>query len=112
MHLFELIAESHARSRRKGFYENGERNIPEMLCLIHSEVSEALEDFRDGKMLTEFSGISSGTMSKPEGFPTELADIIIRVCDLAGYLDIDLEKEIKLKSNYNETRPYKHGRKI
>lgn len=76
------------------------------LALIHSEVSEALEDVRVGKMATTFAA-----NGKPVGFPTELADIVIRCMDLAGAMGIDLEREIEVKSAFNETRPYKHGGK-
>lgn len=46
MTLNELAKKINDNARNKGFYET-ERNIPEMLCLIHSEISEALEDYRD-----------------------------------------------------------------
>lgn len=40
----------------------------------------------------------------------ELADIIIRVCDLAGYLDINLGRAVYQKMKINESRPRKHGK--
>lgn|SRR6266498_4798570 len=91
----------------KGWWE-GEPNIPEKLMLIVSEASEALEDYRNGKDLTE----TTYTNGKPEGFPTELSDIVIRVLDLAGYLGIDMASAIAEKHNFNITRSYKHGGKI
>ena len=48
---------------------------------------------------------------KPEGFPIELADILIRVFDLAEAWDIDLEAALQEKMAYNETRAYRHGGK-
>ena len=104
MRINELVKESYDRAQRKGHYDP-EPTIEGRLCLIHSEVSEALEAYRDDEMTTTLT--ESG---KPEGLPSELADIIIRVCDFAGHLGIDLEREIRLKSDYNETRPQKHGR--
>lgn len=103
MRIADMVLESNARARRKGF-ENSP--IPERLALIHSEASEALECYREGHMNTTYR-----EDGKPEGFPSELADIVIRVFDLCGELDIDLEKEIRDKSDYNETRPYKHGKR-
>jgi NTP pyrophosphatase (non-canonical NTP hydrolase) len=49
---------------------------------------------------------------KPEGIPIELADVIIRICDTCGQYGIDLDRAIRLKMEYNKTRPYKHGKKI
>jgi NTP pyrophosphatase (non-canonical NTP hydrolase) len=97
MKINDLVIESHDRARRKGFYEV-EPSIPERLCLIHSEVSEALE------------ASQLNANGKPEGLPSELADIIIRVADMAGWMGIDLEHELRMKGDYNETRPQKHGR--
>lgn len=43
-------------------------------------------------------------------FEDELADAFLRLMDLCGEYDIDIEKHIKLKAAYNETRPPKHGK--
>jgi NTP pyrophosphatase (non-canonical NTP hydrolase) len=104
MRISDLQLDSHDRAKRKGFY-NPPPTVAERLCLIHSEVSEALEAHRDDEM-----GITFGLDGKPEGFPIELADIIIRVCDMAQYMNIDLEEAIRLKAEYNEKRPPGHGR--
>lgn len=124
MTIAELVQDSHERARRKGWWDEQRRyavdgryegldpdkiaaTIPEKLALIHSEVSEALECYRDGDMFP-FVEAENG---KPTGFPSELADIVIRVCDLAGALGIDLEGAIRRKAAYNETRPHRHGGK-
>ena len=104
MRIRDLCIESYERAKAKGFYDP----IPSTdsrLLLIHSEVSEALEATRDDEMVTRLT-----ETGKPIGLPSELADIVIRVCDFAQHLGIDLEHEIRLKSDYNETRPRKHGR--
>ena len=49
---------------------------------------------------------------KPEGVAVELADAVIRIADLCGHLGIDLEAAIALKMDYNETRPFKHGKRF
>lgn len=85
--------------------EKAQKTIPEKLALIHSEVSEALEDYRNGFLKLN---IENG---KPVGFPSELADIVIRVYDLAGALEIDLDAVLDLKHEYNKTRAYRHGNK-
>jgi NTP pyrophosphatase (non-canonical NTP hydrolase) len=105
----------HQGAKDRGWYdgelgEKTELRIASLLCLVHSEVSEALEDLREGKMLTTQTK-RQGFKYKPKGFPSELADILIRVLDMAEWLGIDLEEEVRLKNDYNETRGYKHGGK-
>jgi NTP pyrophosphatase (non-canonical NTP hydrolase) len=106
MNINDLCKESHDRARRKGFYDP-EPSVESRLCLIHSEVSEALEAYREGRILTE-----KNEKGKPEGMASELADVVIRICDFAGHLGIDLAHEIRIKSDYNETRPHKHGKRF
>jgi NTP pyrophosphatase (non-canonical NTP hydrolase) len=84
-----------------------ERNILEVLCLIHSEISEALEELRSGVEVQNYVLADDG---KPEGFGVELADAVIRILDLAEYFDIDLEHLIALKHEYNKRRAYRHGK--
>jgi NTP pyrophosphatase (non-canonical NTP hydrolase) len=84
----------HGLMVEKGFWDK-ERNVPEMLALIHSEVSEALEAHRRSNYI---------------GFAEELADIVYRVLDMAGGLGVDLEQELENKHDKNCLRPYKHGK--
>lgn len=56
--------------------------------------------------------ISLGYTAKPEGFPVELADVMIRLMDLAERMGIDLAEMINIKMAYNATRPYRHGRRV
>lgn len=48
---------------------------------------------------------------KPEGIPSELADILIRVLDVAAYHQMDIARAVADKMAYNETRPMRHGGK-
>lgn len=105
MNLNEIAEAAYRNAVEKGFYDN-RRTVGEALCLIHSEVSEALEDLREGKMQT-----TRRADGKPEGFPSELADVIIRVCDLAFDLGIDLDREVEEKMKFNVTRSRLHGGK-
>lgn len=96
----------------KGWYDLTEgvkhRSIPEILMLIVSEISEALEEHRKGKQPFERYYSDNG---KPEGFGIELADAVIRIMDACQYLGIDLQSCIEDKHKYNQTRPYRHGGK-
>lgn len=100
--------EVHQTAKEHGWWEL-EPNVPEKLMLIVSELAEALEDYRNGKDLLEVTNTPEG---KPEGFPTELADAVIRIMDLCGYLGMDLAQAIADKHNYNITRSYRHGGKL
>lgn len=85
----------HMNAVDKGFWDRGAM-IPEKLCLIHSEVSEAMEADR---------ALDGGN------FGEELADIVIRVFDLAIGCGIDIEGELEQKHFKNLNRPRLHGKR-
>lgn len=112
-----LIDACHQTSLNHGWYEGTTLpltcadTIGMKLALIHSEASEALEDVRDGHMAEEFKEQDDDTV-KPVGFPSELADVVIRVFDLARACDVkDFAGAIQRKMAFNRTRPYRHGNK-
>lgn len=84
-------------------------SIGEDIALMHSELSEALEDFRNGKTPIETWHDEN---TKPCGIPIELADVIIRILHFAGKHGIDIEAAVRKKMDYNKTRPFKHGGKV
>ena len=123
-------------NRAHGFreYTDSVRNDPEALAriqanalmLIVGEASEAHEELRKGIPVNEtyYSGgyneedsmgnpngprVNAG---KPEGVPSEIADIVIRCLDFADSNDFDLGAMVAEKIAYNETRPFKHGKKF
>lgn len=110
MNLKELVEKSHANSVAKGFYEPPP-TFAEQIALCHSELSEALEDYRKGLPPSETRYELGGPGRKPEGIPSELADVVIRVADMCGRYGIDLEAAVTEKMEYNAGRPYRHGGK-
>lgn len=72
------------------------RNVGEMLCLIHSEISEALEGHR--------KGLCDDKLPHRKMIEVELADAIIRIFDLAAGLDLDLGGAFVEKMAFNATR--------
>jgi len=95
MRIAEAAVLIHKNAKEKGFWDE-ERNFGEALALIHSEVSEALEAYRN---------------YDTDGIGEELADIVIRVFDLAHGLGFDIEEEITRKMEYNAHRPRMHGKR-
>jgi len=114
--LLDLQKDIHAVAVEKGWWPaEGEpdRNVGELLALIHAEVSEAMEDYRKApvpKGVPSFRYID-GTKKKPSGFWTEIADVVIRCLDLAEAHGVDLGQVIEAKHEYNKTRSYRHGGK-
>lgn len=115
MTISELVEQAYENSKSHGFHgynptEKDARlaNDGLKLALIHSEVSEVLEELRSGREPNELYFVDG----KPEGAPAELADIIIRIADYAGLREIDLEEAVRVKLEYNASRPYKHGREF
>ncbi len=92
----KLTHEAFETAKDKGWWDSS-RSLIECLALVHCEVSEAIEDCRVGDF---------------EHVPEELADVLIRVFDLCGSRDWDLEKAVLDKMAFNKTRPYRHGNKL
>jgi hypothetical protein len=97
-----------AIAKEKGWWEDPV-DVGTKIALVHSEASEALEEWRNPQVKLNETYYSP--KKKPLGFPIELADIVIRVAELAEHLQIDLTRAIHVKQAYNRTRPFRHGGK-
>ena len=107
MSLEDWTKAIHENAKKHGWWDDP-RTFGEIIALCHSELSEALEAYRDGEDLVWFKAEDS----KPEGPAVEMADCIIRILDWFGcHPDLDVEKIIAVKHSYNQGRPYKHGGK-
>lgn len=109
MQINEIVKEVGQNAREHGWWDGEERTFGELIALCHSELSEALQEYRDGRKPTDTYYLSYG---KPEGIPSELADTVIRIMDMCDHYGIDLEAAIMEKHEFNKTRPYKHGGKV
>lgn len=106
----ELVKDSYETATDKGWHDpDHPRTVGELIALMHSELSEALEEHRDGRAA---NSIYYDPKGKPCGVPIELADCIIRIADFCGERDIDLGIALNVKAAYNRTRPHRHGGKV
>ena len=109
MSLNEVARVCHDTAKSKGFYDDwtkAQDQLASRIALIHSEASKALKCIRNGELLQV-----TNADGKPTGLPSELADIVIRVFDLASVMGYSIGDAILQKMAYNETRPRMHGGK-
>lgn len=102
MTLDELCHLSHAGSRAKGWWDD-DRNDGEMIALIHSELSEALEALRKpgpSEKIPEFTALEE-----------EMADVLIRLGDYAEARGLRLTEAVQAKLAFNARRSHRHGNK-
>lgn len=113
--LVAMTAEVKEWITAKG-WDQDNRSFGDECMLLISEISEALEAYREGEFedltwssekLTEL-GISG---IKPTGVGSELADVLVRLLDTCSRHNIDLGEEFRRKMDYNWTRSYRHGSK-
>lgn len=125
--ILALCERSHEISKEKGWLENP-RPFSAIASLIHSEISESLEDFRNnkglnekyyecktenGQVVTRHSKESIPSLElevgkvkevKPAGIPVELADVIIRVCQWCGTNGYGKDLQSQFTIQMNETK--------
>ncbi len=130
----ELRDEVHENAVKHGWWDE-ERSFGEIIALCHSELSEALEEYRAGaeqnetyyackaikidgfdfkqncQLKNKGKTCAGCKGAKPEGVPAELADCIIRILDYCGAEEIDIDEAVRIKHEYNRGRSYRHGGK-
>lgn len=120
--LNESAKTIHNNNREKGFWDK-ERNVGELLMLVTSELGEAMDAHQKGRFVRweeydEGYSHQENLEQKKRGFELhikdsfedEIADAIIRLLDLSAGLNIDIEKHINAKVNYNKSRERLHGK--
>lgn len=140
MKIKELIKNSYETSKSKGFHDINDKLIKNIkseedkkalndliitqkLMLISSEVVEAMESIRKNRytkmskseintLLLEHDSkyVSLFEKTVKDTFEDEIADVFIRLGDLCGKFNIDINNHIKLKQRYNKTREKMHGK--
>lgn len=132
-YLNDLSKKVYETAQQKGFHDEP-IPIPQLLMLVVSELSEALEADRKGKFsvcgsftiaaLTKYKGsLSTLPMIRPDlfnelfeihvkdTFQDEIADALIRILDLCAEKNIDIDWHVKMKMQYNALRQHKNGGK-
>lgn len=93
----------HAMAREKGWWDQA-RNEGELIALMHSELSEALEGLRHGNPPSDHIPAYSAVEE-------EFADVIIRIMDLAAARGYRVGEAVEAKLAFNATRAHRHGGK-
>lgn len=110
--LEDMQAEVYRINVANGWFDD-DRTFGDDIALLHSEVSEAFEAYRDYGFedATPVYLHNHTPLPKPEGVGSELADILVRLLDTCQRTGIDLQAEFDRKIAYNATRGYRHGGK-
>jgi NTP pyrophosphatase (non-canonical NTP hydrolase) len=118
MELQDIQERIYKTAKEHGWWDEP-RTFGDIVALCHSELSEALEEFRTNKPMVYYPDGNGGininiqhdVAVKPEGVAVEMADCIIRILDWAEHNNINMQQILINKMAYNETRPYRHGGK-
>lgn len=137
--LKKFMEEVHQVSKERGWWDKPHKTDLECVALMVSELAEVMEELRldppqppiyqitnlrdldpccqNKDVIVTPEGTNKFNIpwfnsSKPEGVAVELADCILRIFDFAEFHGLPLIQALQLKNAYNQTRPYKHGKKL
>lgn len=102
---FDSPTHQDALTNLRNYYAN-------RLMLIVGELIEVHEELRTGRSMTERYVTTKGEHLKPEGVPSEMADVLIRLLDLTAEAEIDIAEDVRGKLAFNATRETMHGKKF
>lgn len=106
--------EVHENAIAHGWWDEN-RSFGELIAMCHAELSEALEEYRNGEspnaVYTYGSEGNTSGIPKLRGIPVELADVILRVLDMCAHYNINIGEMLNQKHEFNKTRSYRHGGK-
>lgn len=126
--LNKLAKEIYEGNKLRGF-DVRKDNLGQVLMLIVSELAEALEADRNNRYANIEAYEScvnaddifekdreeyikrSFEINIKNSFEDEIADTLIRILDLCGAINLNIERHVNLKLKYNATREYMHGKR-
>lgn len=104
----------------KGWLDT-DHSFSELMVLLHTEISEAVEAYRQWGLETPPTRLVSyapdgaypGAVDivKPEGVGPEMADLLVRLLHTCRRLNVDLVEEFRRVMEHNRQRPFRHGKK-
>lgn len=116
MNLNDFAKEVHQNAVDHGWWDE-ERTFGEIVALCHSELSEALEEYRAGRPMVYGDDLWGETRVveppdimalgvKPEGIAVELADCVIRILDWFGKVEADVDQAMREGEELHQYTPF------
>jgi NTP pyrophosphatase (non-canonical NTP hydrolase) len=116
MDLNQLKEQSYEIAKSVGFHSSNELIIlGNYISNLHAEISELWEAYRKQELNSpcdKAEKMKAANLEVLTCAEKEIADILIRTLDMAAALNIDVEKAVRIKSEFNKTRPFRNGNKI
>lgn len=115
MNLSTIADMVYALARKKGWYDKPETEdayVERMCNNAHDEVSELHMSWRNNnlrQLCDKAEKMKALGIEPLTCLEEELADIVIRACDNARHLGVDIESCVLRKHQFNESREYRHG---